>query len=66
MTIEQLARQTLSVLALQREYFDTRSSQKLAECRDAERRLKSACEEILHPPTAGLFDGQANEPCAKG
>lgn len=50
MTIQELARQVLNVLGLQREYFQTRSQTKLAECRDAERRLKETCETILKPP----------------
>lgn len=40
MTIEQRAKQTLRVLELQQEYFQSRSPTKLSECRDAERRLK--------------------------
>lgn len=32
------------------ELFRTRSQTKLAECRDAERRLKEACETVLKPP----------------
>lgn len=56
MTLDQLASQVLATLALQREYFRTRSPQKLAESKDAERRLKAACEAILNPPAASLFD----------
>lgn len=39
----------MTVLALQREYFRTRSTEKLRECKNAERRLAEAAEEILNP-----------------
>jgi hypothetical protein len=61
MTIEDLAKQALGVLELQQEYFRTRSTAKLAECRDAERKLREACLAIVKPPGPSLFDG-----CAKG
>jgi hypothetical protein len=56
MTVEELARMVLHTLKLQKDYFDTRNPMKLLESKDAERRLKKAAEEILFPPTPGLFD----------
>lgn len=56
MTTEHLAKQTLRVLELQAEYFQTRSPTKLSECRDAERRLRETCLEVLNPKGPGLFD----------
>lgn len=56
MTIEQLARQTLGVLRLQQDYFRKRTPRLLQESKDAERRLRKACEEILNPATPDLFD----------
>ena len=58
MTIEILAAKVLAVLRLQAEFFAERGQTKLHECRDAERRLKSLCEEILNQTPAGLFDGE--------
>ncbi len=55
---EKLARQTLEVLDLQAEYFKSRATEKLRECKTAEAKLRTACADILHPkqsqPT--LFD----------
>lgn len=55
-TVEELARQVLKLLALQQEYFHTRSTTKLNECRDAERRMEKVCRDIINPPQPGLFD----------
>lgn len=55
MNTQDLARMVLKTLALQKEYFRTRSASKLSECKDAERRLERACDEILNPPGADLF-----------
>lgn len=56
MTAQELARQVLKVLDLQQRYFSAKTNTLLAECRDAERRLRQACEQIINPPQPGLFD----------
>lgn len=40
----------------QKEYFRTRQGNLLAICRDWEKRIDKAVEEILNPPSPGLFD----------
>ena len=40
----------------QRQYFRTRDTIVLQECRDLERRVDEATAAILHPPTPGLFE----------
>lgn len=73
MTIEHLAKQTLRVLELQAEYFQSRSKPKLAEWWAAERRLRAAClevlnlgdvpeaEQLIYPPTVYAWHDGATE-----
>jgi hypothetical protein len=56
MTTEQLAKQVLDLLKLQQDYFQRRTPAALSCCKDAERRLRRQCENILDPPQPGLFD----------
>lgn len=57
MTREQLAALVLRVLDLQERAARSRHPDALRECRAAERRLREACEGILHPgqQQPGLF-----------
>lgn len=59
MTVPELAKAVIALLDLQAEFFRHRDSTKLRECKDAERRLRRNCLDILNPPAApqpGLFD----------
>ena len=60
MDARQLARQVINTLDLQKEYFRLRTQDKLSECKAAEKRLRDAANEILHPErtTPGLFGGE--------
>jgi hypothetical protein len=49
MTLEDLAREVEMMRSLQRKYFKTRDTTTLRECKDRERRVDAAVEEILHP-----------------
>jgi hypothetical protein len=57
MTLQDLARLAEAVRGLQKRYFADRGNRTLlAECKDLERRLDRAVDEVLNPPQAGLFD----------
>jgi hypothetical protein len=59
MDAKDLARQALGVLDLQQQYFRNPNPTRLAECRDAERRLRAACNDVLRGHKQGnLLDGQ--------
>lgn len=59
-TRERLAKEVLAMLDLQREYFRTRTTEKLQESKAAEKRLREMCNAILNPKQAqpALFDGE--------
>lgn len=44
-----LAKEVLTMLALQKEYFRTRDATKLRECRDMELRVTDHCRRVLNP-----------------
>lgn len=56
MTVEELAREVLETLRLQREYFKRRDPGLLEQSKAAERRLAGTCKGILNP---SLFGGDA-------
>jgi hypothetical protein len=57
MTVQELARLAEATRDLQKRYFADRYNRTLiAECKDMEKRLDRAVDEVLHPPQAGLFD----------
>lgn len=56
MTREELARLVASMRAKQSEYFRDRNPSLLNVCRDLERRVDRAIDEILNPPQPGLFE----------
>lgn len=58
MTAESLAALALEVLDLQQVYFKTRTRDALTAAKRAERRLRRACGEVLHPGQVqpALFD----------
>lgn len=57
MTIDELATKVIRLLDMQAEYFRGRAPSVLSECKDAERRLRRECVDVLNPPAADLFDG---------
>lgn len=62
MTIKDLARQTLAMLELQQRYFRTRKPSDLQVSKDAERRLRQACQELLSDEKQGtLFTGEQSD-----
>lgn len=59
MSTKELARQVIAVLDLQQKYFRNRNNTVLAECRDAERRLRQAAlDEISDEKQGNLFTGE--------
>lgn len=58
MTLTDLAREVLHLLRLQEEHERTKNRTRLAEVRDAERRLRKKVEEIVNPPQPSMFEGQ--------
>ncbi len=49
MTIEELAREVKAMRQKQQEYFRTRDTTTLKECKDRERRVDAAVKEVLQP-----------------
>ena len=52
---KQLAELVIETLDKQQDYFRSRSTDLLRECKSLERRLREAAENILNPESAGLF-----------
>lgn len=61
MELKDFAALVRSMRRKQDEYFKTRSGTALNMARDYERRVDRAADEILDPPTAGLFDAEAQQ-----
>jgi hypothetical protein len=61
MDLHELARLALKALEIQEEARTRPGPQTAAHARDAERRLKKACEDILSPPQPTLFDRPIRE-----
>jgi hypothetical protein len=61
-----LAVSGIALLDLQQKYFKCRNADVLAECKVAERKFRTACDEIIHPqpkPKPSLFgDGPEGAP----
>lgn len=59
-----LAHEGLALLALQAEYFRTRATENLQECKRAEARFRQMCRDVINPPAkprAGLFDASPTQ-----
>lgn len=56
--LRDFARKYQDMRAIQARYFQSRTPQNLAIARDAERRLDKLADELLNPPSPGLFDNE--------
>lgn len=56
MTREELAALVIAMLDGQQRYFRETTRENLVASKTAERELRKACEHILKPPGASLFD----------